>query len=1634
VGRDAVCNSQIETFLENSGAAFVLEYLEEAVSENADRERYMGRVIYRLQKRPDLSEDIREHILAIATEFSERLLVRVIVSDDLSSAQKLCGSIARELGSEPFRSGLFAVTSTWPATIAHELQRLLVDLECASDHGPMRRGSSPEAVLFQVRDTVETVLKFPTLVLASLLIKRGSPEDHSFAWRRLLRRIHGGEWLALARELAARVRNDQALSSWHTLADMFSANGSLYRAIDLFIAVRNDEAIGHGAHRLDPRETAKLLQVVLTGDRNAARELGVRIGPSIAQGIAEAARLDPWKGKRLIAVCEDEIIDLTGAQSLTSWLSSGTHAPDHHCDRDCEVALLLEDDTTLELGPFVRARICEKCSHQDIFLYDTLYDHRADGIFDLIDYGRGHKMRRKGSEAQDLRRALAGRIEAKEFGQIPAGALSSRDIVETLDAARVDRRYLSPKYLRQSITEFVSSRSQGVMWLQAPAHVGKTTLVQGLTDPLLDEPLFPVSEQSHVAVACFFCKSEYRSEGRRFLHGLERAIEHALDIRPDPMGERPSLQAASKANIPSQGLIEQIDAWRDFAVREHHATTRPRLLIVIDGLDETAGPEDPDSLAFYLPQNHELSSGIYFLLTSRLATDGDSPRWLEAVLGPLVASNAVQTYEITLKHPGYIGLLKKYVRQQLGSNADDALFKNIVERAEYRFLYVAFLTERIRRFNLPVDQLRDLPAGSQLYVEFLDSLQEVFHPKFADAIEEVLLILSAEELAHRWIASPGAPTDRATGLPFEFLSDDWPGMPLTELAGLTGFDLHAADGSIGFDPRFIEILFAVQGVLFVSRGNSDVPLYTLGLKGLSDQVVQHPQLGPKLLKVHEKLGRRSVDATSKLIELDEFKVDPEAEPPPSELIEQGREAADVLFKSDVNALGHIHLSRQPELLQRWRALNVADFLSYSQASLNKSGFYLISIFYRNLAAFWLEDQLSAADDAQLTKAPIERVQKLCAIYQDRGATKRLAPGYGFRAAIADYDVAIRILEPLQASSPDRRSVNLVFQLAAAYNNKANAIKAARGHDPSSAIDAYDKAASLLRDFKVPETADRLEWASMQDQLGSIYVSRGSVKLDAVEFYAVRNFEHEGLSDLDAAIQIRENIRDRLGAEWPDELRKSLSNAYAARADALTNRDLSKALTDFEAAIEIGVEIYRRLGEGNFNISWMQDFAQLLAQRGQARFKSWGRHPDIESLSSAINDYFEAIEFMQAIGARLRQQWPEEWRFSLASTYFYLGRAQLEQSPEMIPFAINGLSASIARIEALGQEMAERWPPYWQVFLASVYLKRGQTRHAISPPDWEGAWNDYSRGIAILEFIATDLQARIPLQWRSDLLNLYLARSRASVMIAERGVPGAVMDLEAAANFSERVTSDMDWFWGMQWCADLAQVGLGFGSGKKNKGDFLGAIADFSAVISLFERITTYWQERRPSTSAYYLASAYGLRGTAKLLAIFNKMNESPEPQFDPVADYDRAIEIMTRLGEQLGDQWPSDWRNELADIHMGRANAKMAVGFTEGDLDHYQRAIDIRQGLRKDLGAECSWKMLDGLARSFVTRGVARTSFVNPDHVAAMRDFDAAIEVLTEAMNKVFEDPDDSQKLLDNLQLAREFRERSFTASSNETD
>ena len=95
-------------------------------------------------------------------------------------------------------------------------------------------------------------------------------------------------------------------------------------------------------------------------------------------------------------------------------------------------------------------------------------------------------------------------------------------MLEALDKARIDRNYESPAYLREHLAEFLRSHDRGVFWLQAPAHVGKTTFVQGLTEVEIgDAPIDPrFAHERGGKLVAYYCRKEYRT-------GLARHDQHA---------------------------------------------------------------------------------------------------------------------------------------------------------------------------------------------------------------------------------------------------------------------------------------------------------------------------------------------------------------------------------------------------------------------------------------------------------------------------------------------------------------------------------------------------------------------------------------------------------------------------------------------------------------------------------------------------------------------------------------------------------------------------------------------------------------------------------------------------------------------------------------------------------------------------------------------------------------------------------------------------------------------------------------------------------------------------------------------------------------------------------------------------
>jgi hypothetical protein len=63
---------------------------------------------------------------------------------------------------------------------------------------------------------------------------------------------------------------------------------------------------------------------------------------------------------------------------------------------------------------------------------------------------------------------------------------------------------------RDDLAEFLTTQDRGVFWLQAPAHVGKTTFAQGFAEAERgDESRFEPGHGGKVVAYC--CRKEYRT-------------------------------------------------------------------------------------------------------------------------------------------------------------------------------------------------------------------------------------------------------------------------------------------------------------------------------------------------------------------------------------------------------------------------------------------------------------------------------------------------------------------------------------------------------------------------------------------------------------------------------------------------------------------------------------------------------------------------------------------------------------------------------------------------------------------------------------------------------------------------------------------------------------------------------------------------------------------------------------------------------------------------------------------------------------------------------------------------------------------------------------------------------------------
>jgi len=236
--------------------------------------------------------------------------------------------------------------------------------------------------------------------------------------------------------------------------------------------------------------------------------------------------------------------------------------------------LRFADGGSLGLAPFVAARICNQCGWRDVMLYDSLYESARDGRFDLLDYARGHKARLPGVDARDLAEALA-LVTPEDAIDLRGESLNIGRVLEALDKARLDRNYVSPAYLRDDLAEFLTTQERGVFWLQAPAHIGKTTFVQGLAEAERgDKPIEPRFEPGHGGkVVAYYCRKEYRTGLPGMIGTLHDKLQAAYDPSQNLRNEQPDTATKEK---PTNPIVIPAEAgiYRDHAHRPSPPSSR----------------------------------------------------------------------------------------------------------------------------------------------------------------------------------------------------------------------------------------------------------------------------------------------------------------------------------------------------------------------------------------------------------------------------------------------------------------------------------------------------------------------------------------------------------------------------------------------------------------------------------------------------------------------------------------------------------------------------------------------------------------------------------------------------------------------------------------------------------------------------------------------------------------------------------------------------------------------------------------------------------------------------------------------------------------------------------------------------
>ena len=501
-----------------------------------------------------------------------------------------------------------------------------------------------------------------------------------------------------------------------------------------------------------------------------------------------------------------------------------------------------------------------------------------------------------------------------------------------------------------------------------------------------------------------------------------------------------------------------------------------------------------------------------------------------------------------------------------------------------------------------------------------------------------------------------------------------------------------------------------------------------------------------------------------------------------------------------------------------------------------------------------------------------------------------------RESIDLFSRTIECLEALstEVDSQEKQLPEWRNTLVRGYNGRGVAFAGLGDHQ--AALENFERATVLGEDLR-EDSESKGEWPlEWQTVLAKAYGNLG-ITLQGSQDYA------GAMAAYDAAISLREGVREILGERWTREMQNDLAGAYINRGHALHHQqDYPGAAAAYDTAIALGEALRAALEPtGKWPPEWQNILATGHRNLGIALQGS-------QDYSGAVASYEEAIVLWEELRKAPGERWSHEMQNDLAGTY--MNRSDVLSLQQDYTGAVASYDAAIALGEELRDALGERWTHGMQNSLARSYMHRGLILDALGQR--QDALKNYDAAIALDESLRDTLQPK-------------------GVLNAQKTPPTTIRLSKVNRGFQAAIK-----YFKAFWLLHRALRAY-----KHNK--LKESIETLNRAIPLAEDVHQIMTRRNVNKLTwtswqYEMVRAYSIRG--------HILHEQGDLQAG-LQNVEHAIE----LGEVLlrkGIGLPA-WWNDLARTYMHRGLVLDALGRHQDAIKDYDTAIALDESLRDTL-------------------------------------------------------------------------------------